>query len=94
MQTSKAIKELPQMPKHILVCTKRQYVAKKFTRASLVVEGSLATGFFCFKKLPEFKIGPDTLRREESIEVKPTGRLSSSAANTAEKQKIKTSNLC
>lgn len=65
-----------------IICT------KKLTSASLAVEESLATGFFCFKKFPEFKIGPDTLRREVSVEVKPTGRPSSSPISMLEKPKV------
>lgn len=65
----------------------RKYVVTEIhTNASLLNAESGATGLFCFEKGPEFKIGPDILRLEESMEDKPAGRASSSPGRTSEKE--------
>lgn len=44
---------------------------KGLTIASLPAAESLATGLFCFDKLPTFIAGPETLRREGSLADQP-----------------------
>lgn len=57
--------------------TQGNQALQQLTIASLLTAESLMTGFFCFEKLVEFKMGPDILRREESTETRPGGRPSS-----------------
>lgn len=72
---------------------KKNVNIKNITNASLVSAWSLATRFFCFDKLPEFKIGPDILRREEFIEEKPAGWPSSLPVSECQKVHCINSNL-
>lgn len=54
--------------------------SNQLTIGSLEIAESLTTGLLCLEKLPEFKAGPDILRREESIADKPAPRPSSPPA--------------